>query len=81
MEFYRLNEIEQLMDDDFEWAMAAPEVLQHAGMFVIVHQKHVVAVGTDCEALLQQAAAKEACAEDDLVVVVVPPADLSEVPH
>jgi hypothetical protein len=46
----------------------------------VVRDKRVVAVGTDQETLLAQAAAQEQCAEQDLVVVVVPRGGWQEIP-
>lgn len=76
-----LTEDERNRFDDFDWAQEAPEVQQHQGKFVVVHNKRVVAVGTDRQALVKQAAAQENCPEIDLVVMVVPVLDLNEIPH
>jgi hypothetical protein len=80
MELYKLNEIEQQMSDDLDWAEEAPEVQQHHGKLVVVYKKQVLAVGTDQDALLREAADKAQCSLDDLVVVVVPAVDVFEVP-
>jgi len=68
------------MSDDLHWALRAPEVRQHGGMLVAVHEKRVVGVGTDRHALVTQAAERAHCAWQDLVVVVVPAPDLAELP-
>ena len=80
-EAFQLNEIEQQMSADLERALQAPEVRQHAGKLVAVYQKRVVAVGTERDALVAQAAEKENCPWEDLVVVVVPGPDLTEIPR
>ena len=67
--------------EDFYWARQAPEVQQHQGKLVVVQNKKVVAVGTDRQALVFQAAAQEQCAPEDLVVLVVPRVSLAEIPH
>ena len=56
MELLQLNDIEQRMADDLRWALRAPEVRQHPGKFVAIHQKRVVGVGSDRTALVAQAA-------------------------
>jgi hypothetical protein len=76
-----LTAIEQQQIEDLKWAGSAAEVQQHLGKYVVVHKKRVVAVGTDCTALLQEAAAREQCPEWELVVEVVPAIDAWEVPH
>jgi hypothetical protein len=69
------------MTDDLAWAQASPEVGKHAGKFVVVYQKRVLAVGADREALLEKAARKAGCPKYELVVKVVPPRTLEESPH
>lgn len=81
MELYRLNETEQRMSDDLDWALTAPEVQQHHGKFVAVYKKRVVGVGTDRMALVQQAAQEEQCHWGEIAVVVVPSLDIWEVPE
>ena len=56
MEVLKLNEIEQRMSDDLQWALTAPEVQQHPGQLVAVSNKRVVGAGTDRMALVRQAA-------------------------
>jgi hypothetical protein len=67
--------------EDFYWARQAPEVQQHQGKLVVVHKKRVVAVGTNRQNLVTEAAARENCAPEDLVVLVVPRVSLDEIPH
>jgi hypothetical protein len=67
--------------EDFFWAREAPEVQKHQGKLVVVHNKRVVAVGTDRQILVSQAAAQENCAPEELVVLVVPRVSLAEIPH
>jgi hypothetical protein len=67
--------------DDLTWAMSAPEAQQHRGKVVVVHNKKVIAVGTDRRALEGKAAKLEGCPWWELAVVVVPAADLSEIPR
>ncbi len=80
MEPLRLNQVEQQLADDLQWALRSPEVRQYAGQLVAVHKKRVVGVGTNRDALVTQAAEKAQCPGHDLVVMVVPPADLTEIP-
>jgi hypothetical protein len=72
---------EQRDYNDLRWAETASKVQQHVGKLVVVYHKRVIAVGTDEQALLRQAAAQEGCPEQDLVVVPVPSSDLHEIPH
>ena len=81
MELYKLNDIEQRMSDDVQWALTAPEVRQHHGKFVAVYKKRVVAFGADRMALVQQAAEQEQCHWGDIAVVAVPSRDVWEIPH
>jgi hypothetical protein len=76
-----LSEREQHGIEDFYWAREAPEVQQHQGKLVVVHDKRVVAVGTDRQVLVTEGAAREKCEPEDLVVIVVPRASLAEIPH
>ncbi len=48
---------------------------------MVVHNKRVVAVGSDRQALVTEAAALENCDAEDLVVLVVPRVSLAEIPH
>ncbi len=73
--------LEQQMWDDLVWSETAPEVQQHKGQLVVIHNKRVVAHGTDRPALVAEAAAKEGCPDYELVVVVVLPDELWEIPH
>lgn len=81
MNEYTLNEIEQRLADDLDWAETAPEVQEQEGKLVVVRNKRVVAIGSDRDALLAQAAAQEQCPPEELVVVAVPRAGLWEIPH
>jgi hypothetical protein len=81
MDEHVLSEREQKGVKDFYWAREAPEVQRHQGKLVVVHDKRVVAVGTDRQALVTQAAARENCEPEDLVVLVVPRVSLAEIPH
>ena len=65
----------------FYWARESPEVQQHQGKLVVVHNKRVVAVGTDRQVLVSQATAQENCAPEDLLVMVVPRVSLAEIPR
>jgi hypothetical protein len=67
--------------EDFYWALDAPSVQQHGGKLAVVHNKRVVAVGTNRQELVAQAAVQERCEPEELVVMVVPPANLTEIPH
>ena len=81
MEALQLNEVEQQGFEDLKWAQQAPEVQQHAGKLVAVHQKRVLGVGTDRDALVASACANGKCAWQDLVVVVVSATDFTELPR
>jgi len=67
--------------EDLNWAATAAEVQQHYGKIVVIHDKRVVAVGTDRRSLLEQAAAKEQCLWWELAVEIVPPEEPWEIPH
>lgn len=71
---------EQRMIEDLLWAESSREVRQYVGKLVVVHRKRVIAVGTDQDELIRQAAAQEKCPEAELVVVPMPQADCDEVP-
>ena len=58
MDALKLNEIEQQMSDDLEWALTVPEVQQHTGQFVAVYKRGVAGVGTDRMALVRQRLSK-----------------------
>ena len=81
MDHSNLNEIEQQMSDDLQWALTAPEVQQHHGKLVAVYKKRVVGVGTVRMALVQQAAEREQCHWGDIAVVAVPGREAWEIPH
>jgi hypothetical protein len=66
--------------DDLQWASTAPEVQQHAGKFVVIHKKRIVAVGTDYHSVLEEASTAEGCPWWELAVDVVPPAEPDEIP-
>jgi hypothetical protein len=66
-----MTAIERQQYEDGIWAAQAPEVQQHRGKIVVVHQKRVVAVGSDYDALVQEAAAAEHCPWSELVVELV----------
>jgi hypothetical protein len=67
--------------EDLQWAATAHEVQQHAGKLVVIHNKRVVAVGTDRRSLLAEAAAQEQCPWWELAVEVVPPEEPWEIPR
>ena len=81
MDLYKMNDIEQQMSDDLQWALTAPEVQQHHGKLVAVYRKRVVDVGSDRMELAQQAAKQEQCHWGDIAVVAVPSQDICEIPH
>ncbi len=81
MQVHQLNELEKQLSGDLQWALRAPEVRQYAGKLVAVHQKRVVGVGVNRDALVAEAAEKAQCPRQNVVVLVVPSADLSELPR
>lgn len=81
MALFKLNDIEQQMSEDVQWALAAPEVQQHHGKLVAVYKKRVVGVGMDRMALAQRAAQQEQCHWGDIAVVVVPGLEVCEIAH
>ncbi len=81
MDLYKLNETEQQMSDDLQWALTAPEVQQHRGKLVAVYKRRVVGVGMDRMALAQQAAGEQQCHWGDIAVVAVPSQDVWQVPE
>jgi hypothetical protein len=84
MQVRKMTELEQRMTEDFDWAQHAPEVQQnpaHFGQFVVVHNKRVLAVGRDREALVKEAAKESGAPSQRLVVVIVPSPDMWETPH
>ncbi len=84
MQLRKMTELEQRMSDDFDWAQHAPEVQQnplHYGQFVVVHKKHVVAVGKDRQVVVEQAAKEAGVPWQQLVVMIVPSPEMWEIPH
>jgi hypothetical protein len=81
MELYKLNEKEQRMSEDMQWALAAPEVQQHQGKWVAVYRKRIVGIGSDRRSVVNQAAAQEHCHWGDIAVVAVPSTEIWEIPH
>ena len=84
MQVRKMTELEQRMTEDFDWAQKAREVQQnpaHYGQFVVVHNKRVLAVGRDREALVEKAAKEIGSPSQQLVVVIVPSPDMWETPH
>jgi hypothetical protein len=69
---------------DFAWAQNAPEVQQnpeHFGKLVVVHNRRVLAVGRDRQALVEHASTQSGVPAPQLVVVLVPRPGLWETPH
>jgi hypothetical protein len=84
MELFRLNEIEQRMSDDLDWALNAPEVYQNPelyGKLVVIYNKQVLAAGRDRQALVEQAAKQVGVPWYELAVLVVPSPDIWEIPQ
>jgi hypothetical protein len=84
MQLRKLTELEQGMDEDFDWALHAPEVQQNPeyfGKLVVVHNKRVLAAGRDRQALVEQAAKEVGVPWQHLVVMIVPSPDMEEIPH
>ncbi|MBI1913783.1 MAG: hypothetical protein HYS12_03375 [Planctomycetes bacterium] len=84
MQLRKMSELEQRMADDFAWAEHAPEVQQnpeHFGKLVVVHNKRVLAVGRDRQAVVEQAAKEAGVPGQQLVVVLVPRPGPWEIPH
>jgi hypothetical protein len=80
----KLTELEQRMTDDLIWAEHAPEVQEnpeHYGRFVVVYNKQILGVGTDSQALVEQAAERVGVPWQHLVVLIVPRPGLWEIPH
>jgi hypothetical protein len=77
MQLRKLSELEQRMTADSNWAQHAPEVMENPeyfGKFVVVHNKRVLAAGTERQALVEKAAKEAGVPWQHLVVIVVPPA-------
>ena len=81
MQLLHLTETEKQLSEDLQWALRAPEVRQYAGKLVAVHQKRVIAVGANRDALVVEAAEKAKCPRQNVVILVVPSADFSETPR
>lgn len=84
MGLYRLNETEQRMSDDFDWALHAPEVQQNPELFgklVVVYNKRVLGAGSDRQVLVEKAAEQIGVPWQDLVVLIVPSPEMWEIPH
>jgi hypothetical protein len=84
MQIRKMTELEQRMTADFDWAVHAPEVQQnpeHFGKFVVVHDKCILAVGTDRQALAEAAAQEVGVPWRHVVVMLVPEPGLWEIPH
>jgi hypothetical protein len=54
---------------------------EHYGKFVVVRDKRIVAVGTDRQALVEQAAKEAGVPWRHLVVIIVPSPAMWEIPH
>ncbi len=79
-----MNDSENRMAEDFEWARRAPEVQQnpeHFGKLVVVHGRRVLGVGRHRQSLVAQAAASAQVPAEQLVVVLVPRPGLVETPR
>jgi hypothetical protein len=86
MPLRKMTELEQRMTDDLDWAEHAPEVQQnpeHYGKFVVVYNKRIVGVGSDSQALVEQAAKEAGVPWQHLVVLIVhtPERFFLEIPH
>ena len=78
------TDIEQRMTEDFAWAENSPAVQQdpeHFGKLVVVHNRRILAVGRDRQALVEQASKQVGVPAPQLVVILVPRPGLWEVPH
>jgi hypothetical protein len=78
---YTLSALEQRISDDVDWAQRSPEVREQHGKLVAIHNKKIIAVGTDRAALLQHAARATGFPAYEFAVVVVPSTGLWEIPH
>jgi hypothetical protein len=84
MQLRKMTDLEQRMTDDLDWAEHAPEVQQnpeHFGKFVVVYNKRVLGVGTDRQAVVEEAAQQVGVPWQHLVVLIVHRPDLWEIPH
>ncbi|HTU92445.1 MAG TPA: hypothetical protein VMF69_20355 [Gemmataceae bacterium] len=86
MQMRKMTELEQRMTEDLDWAEQAPEVQQnpeHYGKFAVIYNKRILAVGSDSQALVEQAAQQVGVPWQHLVVLIVhrPESFLLEIPH
>jgi len=84
MHVHKMTDVERRMTDDFDWAQHAPAVQEdpaHYGKLVVVHDRRILAVGRDRQAMLQQAAKEAGVPTRHLVVVLVPRPGDWEIPH
>jgi len=84
MQLRKMSELEQRLTDDFEWAEQAHEVQQnpdHYGKFVVVYNKRILAVGTDRQAVVEEAAREAGVPWQHLLVIIVPRPGMWEIPH
>src|SRR5438874_8308862 len=58
---------------DAHWAKSDPEVArQHAGEWVVAHNRTIVAHGTDMDAVRREAAERLGCPPEVLIVAAIP---------
>jgi hypothetical protein len=84
MPMRKMTELEQRMTDDLDWAEQAAEVQEnpeHYGKFVVVYNKRILGVGSDSQALVEQAAQQLGVPWQHLVVVIVHHPGMWEIPH
>jgi hypothetical protein len=84
MQRRKLSELEQRTNDDFDWALHSPEVMQNPeyfGKLVVEHNKRVLAAGSDRQALVEQAAEEVGVPSQQLLVMVVPAVEVWEIPQ
>jgi hypothetical protein len=84
MQLRKMSELEQRMTHDLDWAEQAPEVQQnpdHYGKFLVVYNQRILAVGTDRQALVEQAAEYVGVPWQHLVVLIVHRPGVLEIPH
>jgi hypothetical protein len=84
MQLRKMTELEQKKTEDFKWALHSAEVQENPeyfGKLLVVHNKRVLAVGRDRQALVEQAAKEAGVPWQHLVVLVVPNPDMWEIPH
>jgi hypothetical protein len=63
-----MTPLQKRMEEDSQWACQADELQQHAGSFVAIRNKRVVAVGPDEDRVRKQAAALENCPEEEILL-------------